>query len=71
MIQVYLAQNEMDAYIIKGLLEGEGIKAFISSANNNIPARAIPTSKLPFGVYVRKDKEEEAKKILESRESIE
>jgi len=64
-ILIHQAKNEIDASIIKGRLEYEGIPASVSSLNNNSPlVRYGTTTSRPFGVYVDEDKAEKAKEIL-------
>ena len=65
-VQVYIADSEMDASIVKGNLESAGIAASITSGNDNSnpygAARGVFSSYL---VYVEEDKFEEAKKLLD------
>ncbi|HTE48411.1 MAG TPA: hypothetical protein VK675_00700 [Candidatus Paceibacterota bacterium] len=66
-VQVCSAQNEMEAFIIKGNLESVGIKSIISPINNNSPLNGswLTAQDIPFGVYVEKEKVEAVKKFLE------
>lgn len=64
--QIYLAENEMDASIKKGLLESFGIKSKISPVNGK-GGRYNPYFESFYGVYVEEEKAEEAKKVLAER----
>ena len=64
-IQVYLAKDEMEASIIKGLFESNGIRVSVSSSNSNSPNVYLSNMhNVPYGVYVEEDKLEKAKEIL-------
>lgn len=65
-IHIYSAQNEMEASLIKGNLESVDIKSIISPVNNNSPLNGswLTVQDIPYGVYVEKEKVEEAKRFL-------
>lgn len=65
-IQVYSAQGEVNASIIKGYLEDAGIPATITPDNNNF-SLSLHVSKGPnvtYIIFVEEEKSEEAKKLL-------
>lgn len=67
-VEIYLAKDEMEASIIKGNLESSGIKSTINPINNDSPLNGLDGAQnIPYGVYVEKDMEEEAKKVLAER----
>ena len=63
-------RNEIDATLIKGKLESDGIKSMVSSINNNSPLNGtwLTAQDIPYGVYVEEAKVEEAKKFLAQKE---
>ena len=69
LVQIYTAPNKSIADLIKGFLESNGIKTLIQPAHND---GGIPYSPaIAFGswkIYVFKEKEEEAKKLIEDYE---
>lgn len=62
---VYQASNEINANIIKGVLENAGVKT-MSMAIGNL--RGTASVNVSHGIYVMEDKEGEARKILEEYE---
>lgn len=76
LINIYTAENEIQANIVKGYLENNSIKAFIQPDRRyfrqmdfrgfqGIYGGSALTS-LPWLVYVNQDKEQEAKNLLEN-----
>ena len=63
-VQVYSAESEMEASVIKGRLESEGIKSSIVPSLVTFYNTSVQGTYVPHGVFVEKDKADEAKKIL-------
>jgi len=67
-VQVYLAKDEMEANLIKGLLSSVEIESVMNPINTNEPPyRYINAATIPYGIFVKEDEAEEAKKVLAER----
>jgi len=71
MTEVYRAAGEMEALVIKGLLESQGIPCFLKS--HAAPSVHVFTvdGMAEFRVMVPKSATEEAKKLINKREDSE
>jgi hypothetical protein len=63
-IDIYTANNEVEATIVKGLIKSAGIKAVVSISPTAI-ARRGSTASTPFSVYVLESQAPEAKTIVD------
>jgi len=68
-IKIYFAENEMDANLIRGLLESHGlqVKVVPESASSIIQSPRFHTNaNIPYGIYVGEGDKDQAEKILDS-----
>jgi hypothetical protein len=65
LVPVYTAADSVKAYIVKNLLEEEGIRAFIEDENQ---AAVTGLTTLEVKVLVESDRAEEARRLIEPRE---
>ncbi len=70
LVKVYQAKDEIDAALIVGFLENEGIKAFDNEASVNMPPflsgeyRSMMTHMIPRDIFVDESQAEEAKTLI-------
>lgn len=62
--KVYIAQNIQDAYLVKSLLEENGIESFVRNENTSALAGLIPFGEVFPEVWVLEENSEEAKRII-------
>ena len=62
--EVYTAENEVEAFFIKGLLESRGIKCSVQAIPGPRGIVAFGQALLPHTISVGEGKAEEAKKVL-------
>jgi hypothetical protein len=65
-VEVYSSNNELDASIIKGYLETNGISASIATGADSLGLnpRVLRGPNVPYSIFVEEDKAVEAREIL-------
>ncbi len=70
LIEVYRARGEMEALVIKGLLESYGIPSILRSEAAPSVLYFVVDGMGEFRVMVRQDMADEARRLIEDREDV-